>query len=99
MTLIHQANGKSKLHTDSGNDSAPPPDVNTTWTGAKNFQINRETRKELAMYTGHQQHQKHFTSAKQQAKEQKVAKMKKFKKEKNAVNERFMNGRCSRRRR
>ena len=85
MTLIHQANGKSKLHTDPGNDSAPPPDVNTTWTGATIFQINGETRKELAMYTGHQQHQ-HFTSAKQQAKEQKLAKTKKFKKEKNAVN-------------
>ena len=89
VTLIHQTNGKSKLRTDSGHDSTPPPDVTGTWTGATIFQINGETRKELAMYTGHQQHQ-HFTSAKQQAKEQKLAKMKKFKQEKNAVNERLL---------
>ena len=87
MTLVHGAHGKSRLFTDDGTDSASPPDVSTSWTGTTIYQINGETRKELAMYSGSHQA---FTSAKQQGKEQKAAKMKKFKKNKSDVNERLL---------
>ena len=86
VTLIHQNGDKSRLCTDDGYDSSPPPDVKNTWTGVTIFQLNGNVRKELAMYSGHPQ----FTSAKQEGKNQKLAKQKKFKKEKGAVNERLL---------
>ena len=88
VTVVHQVNGKSRLHTDAGIDSSPPPEVSTSWTGATIFQINGSTRKEMAMYSG--QGRQHYTSAKQQGKEQKLARQKKFKKDKNGVNERLL---------
>ena len=87
VTMVHQQSGKSRLHTDDGADSTPPPDTKQAWTGCTVFQLTGPTRKELAMYTS--QHQAH-TSAKQEAKSQKLAKAKKFKKEKNGVNERTL---------
>ena len=87
VTLVRGANRKGRLYTDDGTDSASPPDVSTSWTGATIYQINGETRKELAMYSGSHQT---FTSAKQQGKEQKAAKMQKFKKNKSDVNERLL---------
>ena len=88
VTVVHQVNGKSRLHTDAGTDSSPPREVSTSWTGATIFQINGAARKEMAMYSG--QGRQHYTSAKQQGKEQKLARQKKFKKDKNGVNERLV---------
>ena len=87
VTMVHQQHGKSRLHTDDGTDSSPPPDTQHAWTGCTIFQLTGETRKELAMYSS--QHHAH-TSAKQEAKSQKLARAKKFKKEKNGVNERTL---------
>ena len=87
VTMVHLPEGKSKLVTDDGTDTSPPPDSHQAWTGCTIFQLNGTTRKELAMYTGTHQA---FTSAKQEAKSQKLAKAKKFKKEKNGVNERTL---------
>ena len=87
VTMVHLPEGKSKLFTDDGTNTSPPPDSHQAWTGCTIFQLNGTTRKELAMYTGTHQA---FTSAKQEAKSQKLAKAKKFKKEKNGVNERTL---------
>ena len=48
VTLIHQNGGKSRLCTDDGYDSSPPPDVKNTWTGVTIFQLNGSVRKELS---------------------------------------------------
>ena len=87
VTVVHQQHGKSRLYTDDGSDSSPPPGTQQAWTGCTIFQLTGETRKELAMYST--QHQAH-TSARQEAKSQKQARAKKFKKEKNGVNERTL---------
>ena len=49
VTLIHQPGGKSRLFTDDGNEHSPPPLVNGTWTGATIYQLNGDTRQELAL--------------------------------------------------
>ena len=66
VTVVQQVNGKSRLHTDAGTDSTPPPEVSTSWTGATIFQINGITRKEMAIYGGYGRQR--YTSAKQQGK-------------------------------
>ena len=87
VTLVHTADGKSRLHTDDGTETSPPPDTTSSWTGCTIFQIDGSLRKEMAMYSG--QHTI-YTSAKQEAKSQKMIKAKKFKKDKNGVNERAL---------
>ena len=84
VTLVHAADGKSRLYTDDSTDTTPPPGTTSAWTGCTIFQIDGTLRKEMAMYFG--QHTI-YTSAKQEAKSQKLAKAKK---DKNGVNERTL---------
>ena len=87
VTMVHQANGKSRLYTDDGTDTSAPADTKDAWTGLTVFQIDGATRKEMAMYSGHHEA---YTNAKQEAKSQKLSRAKKFKKDKNGVNERLL---------
>ena len=87
ITLVHQHDGRSRLHTDDGTVTTPPEGTTGTWTGTTVFQLSGETRKEMAMYTG-----THLVrnSARQVAKEQKKVHTKKVKKDKGGVNERLL---------
>ena len=87
ITMVHQADGKSRLFTDDGTVTTPPEGISGTWTGTTVFQLTGDTRREMAMYTG-----THLvrTNARQVAKDQKKAYNKKVKKDKGGVNERFL---------
>ena len=87
ITLVHQHDGRSRLHTDDGTVTTPPEGTTGVWTGTTVFQLSGETRKEMAMYTG-----THLVrnSARQVAKEQKKVHTKKVKKDKGGVNERLL---------
>ena len=84
VTAVKQSNGKFLLSTDAGVDTHPPRDCDRAWTGITVFQINGPTRKEMAMYTGHEPVQ----GARQTAKDYKLQQARKFKKDKNNVSER-----------
>ena len=87
ITMVHQADGKSRLFTDDGTVTTPPEGISGAWTGTTVFQLTGDTRREMAMYTG-----THLirTSARQVAKDQKKAYNKKVKKDKGGVNERLL---------
>ena len=96
ITMVHQADGKSRLFTDDGTVTTPPEGISGAWTGTTVFQLTGDTRREMAMYTG-----THLirTSARQVAKDQKKAYNKKVKKDKGESMKDFLdhkNEHCSR---
>ena len=78
ITMVHQANGRSQLHTDDGTVTSPPDGTKGAWTGTTIFQLSGTARREMAMYTSTPMAR---TSARQVAKEQKKSNLKKFKKD------------------
>ena len=84
VTVVKEANGKCRVHTDDGSDLISPCD--RAWCGATIFQINGATRKELCMYS----QGRPLQGAKQTAKDYKHQVARKFKKDKNSINERLL---------